>query len=250
MQFDSREVMFHYSVQCLSVSDIKTKLQNAVRANRLVLRGSNDYRMHPNSEKHSIYLTQQQVNSIAISMDGEYSNFQCRNGVLLMNESYCLKKPLYKASIGVLLHLSNLSDDLPFIQYRRLLFGFFSYQKVHYGPLSHVAAISCGEDLVRQIKGVFESLEHHNICHGDVCLRNICFKKDFSPVLIDFDFSVLTPDKERDLRIFGEELKNLYNERDQFITKLRFGFFDEELLASSVVCRRSTRRLSEVLSSP
>ena len=106
MQFDSREVVFRYSVQCLSVSDIKTKLQNAVRANRLVLRGSNDYRMHPNSEKHSIYLTQQQVNSIAISMDGEYSNFQlaqCWNGVLLMNESYCLKKPLYEASNGVLL---------------------------------------------------------------------------------------------------------------------------------------------------
>lgn len=70
-------------------------------------------------------------------------------------------------------------------------------------------------------------------------------------MLIDFDFCVFTPDKERDLRIFGEELKNLYNERDQFITKLIiFGFFDEELLASSVVCRRSTRRLSEVLSSP
>lgn len=85
-------------------------------------------------------------------MDGEYSNFQlaqCRNGVLLMNESYCLKKPLYNASIGVLLHLSDLSDDLPFIQYRPLLFGFFSYRKVHYGPLSHVAALSCGEDLVR-----------------------------------------------------------------------------------------------------
>lgn len=100
------------------------------------------------------------------------------------------------------------------------------------------------------MKGVFESLEHHNICHGDVRLHNICFRKDFSPVLIDFDFCVLKPNKERDLWIFGEELKNLYNERDQFITKLRFGFFNEELLASSVVCRRSTRRLSEVLSSP
>ena len=122
MQFDSREVVFRYSVQCLSVSDIKTKLQNAVRANRLVLRGSNDYCMHLNS----------QVNSIAISMDGEYSNFQlaqCQNGVLLMNESYCLKKPQYEASNGVLLHLSNLSDDLPFIQYRPLLFGFFHVEK-------------------------------------------------------------------------------------------------------------------------
>lgn len=60
IQFDSREVVFLYSVQCLSVSDIKRKLQNAVCANRLVLRGSNDYCMHLNSEKHSIYLTQQQ----------------------------------------------------------------------------------------------------------------------------------------------------------------------------------------------
>ena len=59
MQFNSHEVVFHYSVQCLSVSDIKTKLQNDVRANRLVPRGSNDNRMHPNSEKHFIYLTQQ-----------------------------------------------------------------------------------------------------------------------------------------------------------------------------------------------
>ena len=41
MQFDSREVVFRYSVQCLSVSDIKTKLQNDVCANRLVLMGNN-----------------------------------------------------------------------------------------------------------------------------------------------------------------------------------------------------------------
>ena len=53
--------------------------------------------------------------------------------------------------------------------------------------LSHVAAISCGEDLVHQMKGVFDSLECHNICHSDVHLRNVCFKEDFSPVLVDFD---------------------------------------------------------------
>ena len=43
------------------------------------------------------------------------------------------------------------------------------------------------------MKGVFDSLERHNICHGDVHLRNICFKEYFSPVLIDFDFCVLKP---------------------------------------------------------
>ena len=250
MHFDSVEVVFRYSVQCLSVSDIKAKLQNAERANRLVLSGSNDYLMDPNSEKHSIYLTQQQVNSIATSMNREYSNFQlaqCHYGVLLMNERCCLKKPLYKASITALVHLSNLGDDFPFIQYRPLPFGFFSYQKVRYGPLSHVAAISCGEDLVCKMKGVFDSLERHNICHGDVRLPNICFKEDLSPVLIDFDFCVVgEPNKERDLRIFGNELKKIYNECDQFIVNLQLGFFDEELLASSVIHRRSTHTLFQV----
>ena len=51
------------------------------------------------------------------------------------------------------------------------------------------------------MKGVFDSLERHNICHGDVCLRNICFQEDFSPVLIDFYFCVLKPNKKRDLQI-------------------------------------------------
>jgi len=254
MFFDYREVVFRYSVQCLSVSDIKTKLQNAVRANRILLRGSNDYPMHPNSEKYSIYLTQQQVDSIAISMDRGYSNFQqaqCKNGVFLMNESYCLKKPLYKTSNAALLHLCNHSDNLPFIRYTQLSFGFFSYRKVRYGPLLDVAAISCCEDLVRKMKGVFDSLECHNICHGDVRLPNICFNDDFSPVLIDFDFCVFHSDKETDLQIFGGELKNLYpDEHDQFIANLEIGIFDEELLTLSVVCRKSTRILSDVLSSP
>ena len=246
MHFDSVEVVFRYSVQCLSVSDIKAKLQNAERANRLVLSGSNDYLMDPNSEKHSIYLTQQQVNSIATSMNREYSNFQlaqCHYGVLLMNDRCCLKKPLYKASITALACLSNLGDDFPFIRYRPLPFGFFSYQKVRYGPLSHVAAISCGEDLVRKMKGVFDSLERHNICHGDVCLPNICFNEDLSPVLIDF---VVEPNKERDIEIFGDELQKIYDEDDQFITNLQFGFFDEELLASSVIHRRSTHTLLQI----
>ena len=57
------------------------------------------------------------------------------------------------------------------------------------------------------MKGVFNSVVCHNICHGDVHLRNICFKEDFNPTLKDFDFCVLKPNKKRDIQIFGKELQ-------------------------------------------
>ena len=240
MQYDSSKVEFCYSVKCLRLSDIRSALQGAYEQNEETL--SNTARtISDNYNHYAVYLTQLEVNAIAANQGHEYTNCRlakCYNGILIMTDRYCLKKPLYKISVSNLMLLCWITNS-SFIHYTRKELGFFSYEKLPYGPLTDNQAKSCCAELVTKMENVFNSLESEGICHSDVRLPNICFNDTYTPVLIDFDFCDFQANKKQDIIKFGSELLRLFpgEADDEFIKQLAQGDFNQSLLAGSIIQR-------------
>ena len=131
MQYDSSKVEFCYSVKCLRLSEIRSALQHAYHQNEGTIL-STARNISDNCNHYAVYLTQLEVNAIAAAnQDYEYTN--CRlakynNGILIMNDHYCLKKPLYQTSVTSLLVLCRITSS-SFIHYTRKELGFFHMKK-------------------------------------------------------------------------------------------------------------------------
>ena len=126
MQYDSSKVEFCYSVKCLRLSDIRSALQGAYHQNKGTL-SSTARNISDNYNLYAVYLTQLEVNAIAANQGHEYTNCRlakCYNGILIMNDHYCLKKPLYQTSVKSLMLLCWITSS-SFIHYTRKELGFF-----------------------------------------------------------------------------------------------------------------------------
>ena len=63
----------------------------------------------------------------------------------------------------------------------------FCYHKVVHDPLNNEEIAECAIHLLPRVYSIVEELKSRKIFHRDFRIPNICFDKQFNPVLIDFD---------------------------------------------------------------
>ena len=243
MQYSPDLVQFQYSFRCLKISEIHSVLRSAVKSNTAVCQ--NLIHMHqPDSElDYILWLTVEEREKWGSKLDNEKSKF----GILLMNDSICLKKPISSESFYKLLsitqiqHMPTYSPVVPPL--------FVKYNKIKYDPLNYEEGRRCSRELVIKVTTVIQSIhtvfaDHgHGYMHNDLRLPNICFDENFNPVLIDLDFYTFYIQKhtvDKDMKRFADELVKCFEssqvaQDDLFIQKYKKGNYDKSLLENSIV---------------
>lgn len=177
---------------------------------------------------------------------------------------FIFKIPIYKHSCYNLMELMGCSHNLPgVIQYSRYagVEGTFYYQKVAHDPLSSKEVAKCASHLVSTVFSIIQGLREKRILHRDVRITNICFNKDFNPILIDFDFCCFLgndtdEDDNSDFKVFVDDLmlhllqNDSFDEdevcKDTFLNELSNGEFIEALISDSVLAK-STHTIEDVI---
>ena len=239
MIYDPNTITFQYSIMCLPLHEVSAALVCAVHSNKV---GCQHLTEQPELN-YTIWLMKEERRKWGQDFSLVKSGF----GILLMNDTHCLKKPIYSASFTTLalLAVSACKANSYIPDYKTMLPScFVQYNRVQHDPLNYQEARSCSLELTRKVYEVIRSLHDYGFMHKDLRLPNICFNVHFEPVLIDLDFSNIYRGvgDDEDMQMFGNELINCFNDsraalQDDFIQNFIKGKYYPNLLANSVVAR-------------
>ena len=125
---------------------------------------------------------------------------------------FCYKKPKYYSdaiNLYKLIHYQVTSSYSINYELCCPIMNVFRYKKVKHDPLSYQDAEKYLYELLQELFKVCGVLSSKGIQHSDVRVPNICFNKQYEPVLIDFDDANICKSAvhpQADLQVFVDDL--------------------------------------------
>ena len=239
MQYLPDLVRFQYSIKCLEIHEVWSALTTAVQSNKAVC--ENLTNQSPRLE-YILWLTDEERGQWGPNLH----NVKSGNGILLMNNDICLKKPISLNSLEKLRGISKLqrhevTQYMPTYSFEAIP-QFVKYNKIRHDSLTYEEGRKCCHELVIKIYEATQSIHEAGFMHNDLRLPNICFDPNFEPILIDFDFATfcLSLEFDVDMEKFADEMVNCFErsqaaQDDLFIQEYAKGKYDVSLLNTSIV---------------
>ena len=113
---------------------------------------------------------------------------QCKSAILVKTKDTYHKLPITDRLLMVFLQQPRSSQHVIPLQFEEVGESTcFTMPKQPHDPLNHHEARDCLHDLVQEMYDVISRFRQDGWAHQDIRLDNICFTKEFRPILIDLD---------------------------------------------------------------